>query len=1039
MKKVNKIIFSPDLMGALFIMFAISIAVATFVENDYGTLAARAMVYNAKWFEILIFFIAVNLTGRIILTRMYKRKKITLFLFHLSFLLIILGAGVTRYFGFEGTMHIREGAVTNTITSDGTLMKIVLDNRSTIKVFEKNTMFSKGLKNSFRKNMKLDGKQIHVKLTDYIPNASERIVPDPEGEPIVSLIISGKEKRQQILLTKGEHKIHGGLTFSFSDPIDKDAIFIYYGDSGLIIRFPENGQVSPMMGGEAEDLEKGILYPFEKRKIYTYQDHQIVLLEFYKKAKTKWVPVPEDPYHASINVLEFSVSGKEETKKILLLNQMGQSRVENEIEMDGINIKLSYGTKFYELPFTLQLKNFQLDRYPGSMSPSSFASEVIVIDEQNNVEKPFRIFMNNVLKYKGYRFYQSSYDRDELGTILAVNHDFLGTFITYVGYFLVTLGIILSVLNKNSRFRILTLNSTTRPKNLTFVFIILFFSSGFFLHGLTGKTQSVDIARTSSHVIDLPHAKNFGKLLIQDKDGRIEPLNTLASDVIRKVSRKERFEGLFSSQVFLSMLSDPLFWQNVPLIKISNSELSRMLGVRGDYAAFNDFFDFDKGKTYRIQNLVEQAFSKKPGTRNKFDKEIINVDERVNICYSIYTGSFLKVFPKEGDINHTWYSPVDAYQFVPKDDSLFVKDIFHLYLGALNEAKTTGIWIGPDEYLESIKKYQQIKGKSVIPPKTKSNLEILYYNLYVFKRLFPFYGLIGLFFLIILIIRILTPNFNIKPVVTCVKYLLLVGFLAHTLGLAARWYISGHAPWSNGFESMIYIAWVTMLAGFIFVKKAPLALSATAILSSLTLFVAHLSWMNPEITNLVPVLKSYWLTLHVSIITASYGFLGLGAILGFLNLVLFVLKTEKNKISLQEQIVSISRIVDMTLILGLYFLTVGTLLGAVWANESWGRYWGWDPKETWSLVTIFIYAFITHMRQIPGLKSRFALNLFALIGFSSVLMTYFGVNYYLSGLHSYAQGDPVPVPSFVYYSVLTVILLSTFAYFNEKKYRVAES
>ncbi|MCK4466546.1 MAG: cytochrome c biogenesis protein ResB, partial [Bacteroidales bacterium] len=512
MKKVNKIIFSPDLMGALFIMFAISIAVATFVENDYGTLAARAMVYNAKWFEILIFFIAVNLTGRIILTRMYKRKKITLFLFHLSFLLIILGAGVTRYFGFEGTMHIREGAVTNTITSDGTLMKIVLDNRSTIKVFEKNTMFSKGLKNSFRKNMKLDGKQIHVKLTDYIPNASERIVPDPEGEPIVSLIISGKEKRQQILLTKGEHKIHGGLTFSFSDPIDKDAIFIYYGDSGLIIRFPENGQVSPMMGGEAEDLEKGILYPFEKRKIYTYQDHQIVLLEFYKKAKTKWVPVPEDPYHASINVLEFSVSGKEETKKILLLNQMGQSRVENEIEMDGINIKLSYGTKFYELPFTLQLKNFQLDRYPGSMSPSSFASEVIVIDEQNNVEKPFRIFMNNVLKYKGYRFYQSSYDRDELGTILAVNHDFLGTFVTYVGYFLMTLGIILSVLNKNSRFRFLTLRSTTKQKNLTFVFISLVFSSGFFLHGLTGKTQSVDIARTSSHVIDFSHAKNFGKL-----------------------------------------------------------------------------------------------------------------------------------------------------------------------------------------------------------------------------------------------------------------------------------------------------------------------------------------------------------------------------------------------------------------------------------------------------------------------------------------------------------------------------------------------
>ncbi len=1039
MKKLNSLIFSSEFMGVLLIMFAISIAVATFVENDYGSLAARAMVYDANWFEILIFIIAVNLSGRLILTKLYNKKKFTLFLFHFSFLMIILGAVFTRYFGFEGTMHIREGAVINKLTSGGTFIRVVLDNGSTKKVSEKNTMFSIGLKNSFRKNVKLNGKRIHVELIDYIPNASQRIIPDPEGEPIVSLIISGKEKRQQIFIKKGEQKIHGELFFNFNEPINTDAIFIFHKDSGLIIQFPEEGQVRPMMGGEAEDLEKGILYPFEKGKIYTLFDQQIVLLDLYDKATAKWVPVPQDPYHTSVNVLKFSVSGKEEIKEVLLLSKIGQERVENEIDLEGINVKLTYGTKLFELPFSLQLKDFQLDRYPGSMSPSSFASEVIVIDEQNNVEKPFRIFMNNVLKYKGYRFFQSSYDKDEMGTILSVNHDSLGTFVTYVGYFLLTLGIVLSILNKNSRFRILTLSSTAKPTNLTFVFIVLFFSSGFFLQSITVKAQNVDIAQIKSHTIDFAHAKNFGKLLIQDKDGRIEPVNTLASDVIRKISRKEKFEGLFSSQVFLSMISDPLFWQNVPMIKISNSELSKMLGVRGDYAAFNDFFDFEKGNAYRIQNLVEQAFSKKPGTRSKFDKEIINVDERVNICYLIYTGTFLKIFPREGDENHTWFSPDDAFRVVPKDDSLFVKGIFQSYLESLDEAKTTGNWFVPDEYLESIKKYQQIKGKAVIPSKTRSQLEILYYNLYVFKRLLPFYGIIGMVFLIILIIRILTPGLNIKPVTIGVKYLLLMGFLAHTLGLATRWYISGHAPWSNGFESMIYIAWVTMLAGFIFVKKAPFALSATAILSSLTLFVAHLSWMNPEITNLVPVLKSYWLTLHVSIITASYGFFGLGAILGFLNLVLYVLKTEKNKISLQEQIVSMSRVVEMALILGLYFLTVGTLLGAVWANESWGRYWGWDPKETWSLITIFIYAFITHMRQIPGFKSKFALNLFALIGFSSVLMTYFGVNYYLSGLHSYAQGDPVPVPSFVYYSVLTVILLATFAYLNERKYKVAKA
>jgi cytochrome c-type biogenesis protein CcsB len=193
--------------------------------------------------------------------------------------------------------------------------------------------------------------------------------------------------------------------------------------------------------------------------------------------------------------------------------------------------------------------------------------------------------------------------------------------------------------------------------------------------------------------------------------------------------------------------------------------------------------------------------------------------------------------------------------------------------------------------------------------------------------------------------------------------------------------------------------------------------------------------MNPEITNLVPVLKSYWLTFHVSIITASYGFLGLGALLGLLNLFLILLKTDKNKERIRNQIEDLTRINEMTLILGLYFLTVGTLLGAIWANESWGRYWGWDPKETWSLVTILVYTFITHMRHIPGLKNEYSFNLSAVIGFGSVLMTYFGVNYYLSGLHSYAQGDPVPVPTFVYYLLITILLLALFSYSNERKFK----
>jgi cytochrome c-type biogenesis protein CcsB len=239
---------------------------------------------------------------------------------------------------------------------------------------------------------------------------------------------------------------------------------------------------------------------------------------------------------------------------------------------------------------------------------------------------------------------------------------------------------------------------------------------------------------------------------------------------------------------------------------------------------------------------------------------------------------------------------------------------------------------------------------------------------------------------------------------------------------------------SNGYESMIFISWVTLLAGFIFSRKSSFALAATAVLAGMTLMVAHLSFMDPEITNLVPVLKSYWLTLHVSVITGSYGFLGLGAILGIISLILITLSDQKNIERISGTLDELAVINHKTLTLGLYLLTIGTFLGAVWANESWGRYWGWDPKETWSLITIIIYSFVIHSRLIPGMKDLYTFNLLSLFAFSSVLMTYFGVNYYLSGLHSYASGDAVPIPVFVYVAVIVLVSLSVMAYIKYRKW-----
>ncbi|HEX7492751.1 MAG TPA: c-type cytochrome biogenesis protein CcsB [Bacteroidales bacterium] len=446
---------------------------------------------------------------------------------------------------------------------------------------------------------------------------------------------------------------------------------------------------------------------------------------------------------------------------------------------------------------------------------------------------------------------------------------------------------------------------------------------------------------------------------------------------------------------------------------------------------FSDIVDITGNGTYKIAEDVNAAYAKAPGERSKTEKEVMKIDERVNIVYMIYKGDFLKMFPLR-DGTHNWGSPQDAIKkVVNKNDSLYLNSI----LPALSEALQTNNITSVRQVSESISGYQKKFSQYTLPSESKTNAELLYYKLAIFERLFPYYATVGLILLIGLITMVIRGRKETSLFAKILVWLLFAGFLFHTFGLGLRWYIAGHSPMSNGYESMIFISWATLLAGFIFSRKSAFALSATAVLASMTLMVAHLSFMDPEITNLVPVLKSYWLTLHVSVITGSYGFLGLGAILGLITLILLSLSNDKNQDRIANTIDELTVINYKTLTLGLYFLTIGTFLGAVWANESWGRYWGWDPKETWSLITIIVYSIVIHSRLIPGMKDIFTFNLISLFAFSSVLMTYFGVNYYLSGMHSYASGDPVPVPSFVYLIVIVLAALSLFAYSKYKTSR----
>ncbi|MBT8295378.1 MAG: cytochrome c biogenesis protein CcsA, partial [Gramella sp.] len=241
-------------------------------------------------------------------------------------------------------------------------------------------------------------------------------------------------------------------------------------------------------------------------------------------------------------------------------------------------------------------------------------------------------------------------------------------------------------------------------------------------------------------------------------------------------------------------------------------------------------------------------------------------------------------------------------------------------------------------------------------------------------------------------------------------------------------------PWSDAYESMIYVAWATMFFGLAFGRKSNLTIASTAFVASMILMIAHWNWMDPSIANLQPVLNSYWLMIHVSVIVGSYGPFTLGMILGAVALILMILTNDKNRKKMEINIHEITVITEMALTVGLVMLTIGNFLGGQWANESWGRYWGWDPKETWALISIFVYAFVIHMRLVPGLRSRWFFNLMAIVAFASIMMTYFGVNFYLSGLHSYASGDKVITPTFIYYAIAAVAILGGLSYWKFQKY-----
>jgi cytochrome c-type biogenesis protein CcsB len=1052
---ILKHLFSTKITLALLLAFATAMGVATFIENDHGTAVARGLVYEAWWFEVIMVWMAVNFIAHIGQYKLFHKNRWPIGIFHIAFVMIIIGAGVTRYLSEEGIMHIRQGNEENTFFTTAHYFQLKQTGSEHSAQYEKALQLLP--KNFSPKTIqaKIDGKRFLVEFEDYIKGAKEDFLPGKETFLSIAVAMGGG--REDFLIEQGKYIRLGSLSLTtLNDP--DHPIRIYKEGDNWVIGSDEDLQVMSMQTQQMSSLSAGDVKTLQLMTLYQWGEGAFLVRDIQENVSLVYVAEPDENQAKNLpDVIKYRIMDQnKQTISEAYVKMVSFRPAWTSFQYEGKNYSMTFGPKPIAIPFTLYLNAFELERYPGSQSPSSYASEVMVMEAGN--EFPYRIFMNNVLDHKGFRFYQSSYDNDERGTVLAVNQDRPGTYITYLGYTLLTIGMLLTLFTKGSRFRILNfkLNKIQREKvvsnSLKASTEKISYASAFVLlllviWGMNRPHKQID--QSQETVVPIEHAENYGKLIVQDLDGRMKPLNTLANEIVRKLTGKSYVSlpadkgeiRLSPEQFLLAVQMNPSSFSELPMIKVDKAkslELFQNLEVEPtEKLAFRDFLD-EEGK-YLIQDLVEHANKLKPSERNEGHNELLKTDERFNIFYGLLTGDFLRLFPNRLDRNNTWYTGQQYMQGFEEEDGIFVKNITPLYLSSIQESLETGDWSGAEETLNYIALYQEKAGSEVYPTDTEVKAELLYNRLNLGTKLFGPFWLLG-FIMLILAIYMLFKRPKILDAAWKAGIILAwIGFATFTFHLALRWYIAKHPPWSDGFEMLVFVAWGVLLIGLAFGNKSKFTIPLGLIFSGTLLFVGFLDWLNPEITNLMPVLHSYWLKIHVAVIVSGYAPLALAAVIALLSLLLVIFKPKSPKKSWWNSLRELQMVNEMSITIGLFLLTIGTFLGGVWANESWGRYWAWDPKETWALISVIVYAMVLHLRLIPSFKNGMIYNLASLWAFGAIIMTSFGVNYYLSGLHSYAKGDPVPVPIWVYWLVLILIVISALAIWKYKQLDESEN
>jgi cytochrome c-type biogenesis protein CcsB len=943
------------------LVFISSLLIASFIEFEHGASFARSLVYNSLGFKLVFALIFIVLVIMVFRYKKYLKHRFSILLIHIGIILIIIGASLTHFKSLDGTVHLREGDTVEGYFSNSNYIQIKEVNGDYVNQQYTEFEFNDFVNNDFR--YKLEKTEAKLKLINLLENVRFNYKKADSGVAYVQIIITDiHNKTSRILdLVEGENKYIDEIKFSFNEKSSSSDIMIDYSDSLYI---SSNHKLKSVDLYSRDSLvHQSEKIKFKSNIKYKIGSYEIKLAQFEPSVRYSY---SSSFANSGRSLLVFRYSGKNNTKDVLLHYDNSTSVAKSRIKTQNGFLEIAYGKMYRKLPFLLSLANFRIDRYPGSNSPYSFTSTIDVLDESDKTYFEYDVYMNNVLDYKDYRFFQSSYDKDEKGSFLMVSKDKYGSLFTYLGYIILAFSSVFYLIMFNKRlFFKLNKNSV--------LFVIFFLFSNSLFSQPNANIQKLAIP--------------FSKLIVLGEDGRCKPVNTLVDELFRKLGVEST--SLTENELLLSMTLFPDLWKNKELIELKDQELINLMGKK--MLSYNDFFEENHYKLMPYMNNAYFGNHKK----TKMQKSLIKLDEKLNILNLIFTKDILKLFPTKTD---GFISEIN-YEKSHLTDSILQKSFFPILTNSLQTDFSVGLIA-----IKALRNQQYNYGKDFLPSENRINAEIFYHKFNPFRILFVLYLLLGFMLMFSRIANLLFTKWSIAFLDKYFLCSFVILMLIHLFFIVLRTYISGFLPLSNAYESLIFVSFLCLLFGFFYYKKTYFSLSSGVIMAGLALLVANLNWMNPQITNLVPVLQSYWLSIHVCVIMSSYAFLAVGTILSLVCLVLYCLNNERIFCSISRSIKTISYLSKRNILFGFVLLCIGSICGAVWANESWGRYWGWDPKETWALISIILYTILVHyflMKQ----HSLLWYNIFTLWSFYSIIMTYFGVNYLFNGLHSYGNSE----------------------------------